>query len=72
MGYAAVITPNDSTTFVPTKAIYIGGTGNLNVRMAGDSTNVLFSALPVGTILPISVDRVLSTSTTATLIVAMW
>lgn len=69
---AAVVTPNDSTDLTfPTKALYIGGTGNLNVDMA-DGQTVLFSAIPVGAVLPISVARVRSTNTTATLIVALW
>lgn len=71
MTSAVVVAPNDSADIANvSRAIYIGGTGNLNVVMQ-DGTTVLFSAIPVGTILPIRVTRVLSTSTTATLIVAM-
>lgn len=68
---AAVLTKSDVTVISPTRALYIGGTGNANVRMVGGQT-VLFSSLPVGTILPIAIDQLLETSTTATLVVAMW
>lgn len=72
MTNAIVVTPSDSANLsVPTKSIYVGGTGALSVVMAGGQTT-LFSALPVGTQLPISVVRINATGTTATLIVAMW
>lgn len=70
-GRAAAITPSDVTVLPVTRGIYVGVTGNLNVRMAEDGTTVLFSNVPVG-ILPIQVDQVLSTSTTATTMVALW
>lgn len=68
---AAAITKSDATIIPTTRGIYVGGAGDINVRMAGGST-VLFSAVPVGTVLPIQVDKVLSTSTTATLMVALY
>lgn len=66
-----VVTPADGTDlkFV-TRAIWIGGAGNLNVDMVNGDT-VLFSGIPAGTFLPIQVKRIRSTSTTATLIVAL-
>lgn len=67
---AFLVTPGDATFIPVTRALYVGGTGNLNVRMADDQT-VLFTAVPVG-IFPIQVDQVLSTSTTATNIVALY
>lgn len=67
---AIVVTPSDSTEIQVCRGLYIGGTGNLNVRMA-DGQTVLFTAVPVG-IFPIQVDQVLSTSTTATLILALY
>lgn len=51
-------------------AIYVGGTGHLSVVMNG--ATVLISAIPAGAILPIAVTRVMSTNTTATLIVALF
>lgn len=54
-----------------TRAIYVGGTGDVVAVFPDDST-VTFSAVPAGTVLPIVVKRVNSTSTTATLMVAMY
>lgn len=51
--------------------LYIGGAGDLNVITAAGQT-VLFKAVPVGTFIPINVIKVLSTSTTATFILALW
>lgn len=71
----AVITPHDSNlivdvTGITTRALYIGGAGDVNVITAAGDT-VLFSAVPAGFVLPIQVQSVKSTSTTATLIVAL-
>jgi len=70
--YAAAVTPSDSTRLVATRALYIGGAGNVTVEMAGDLQTVLFSGLTAGMVLPIRVLRVLATGTTATLITAMY
>lgn len=67
---AVAVTPNDSTVFPVCRALYIGGTGNLAVRMA-DGQTVTFASVAVG-IFPIQVDQVLATNTTATSIVAMY
>lgn len=67
---AVAITPNDSTEIPITRSIYVGGTGNINVVMA-DGQTVLFSNVAVG-IFPIQVQQVLSTSTTASLLVALY
>lgn len=67
---AVAVTPSDVTNLSnPTRALYIGGTGNLSVEMYGGGTAV-FSSVPVG-ILPIQVTRVNSTNTTATNILAL-
>lgn len=68
---AAAITPHDTTTMGPTRGIYVGGAGALVVRML-NGANVTFSAVTAGSTLPICVDRVLSTGTTATGIVALY
>lgn len=68
---AAAVTPNDSTVLRLTAGLWVGGAGNINVRLADGST-VLFSGVPAGTRLNFSVDKVLSTNTTATLIVALY
>ena len=67
---AVLVTPSDVTVLPVCRGMYIGGTGDLNVRMA-DGQTVLFTAVPVG-IFPIQVDQVLSTSTTATLIIMLY
>lgn len=67
---AVAVTPSDATIIPVTRALYIGGTGNINVRMADEQT-LVFAAVPVG-IFPIQVDQVLSTSTTATNIIALY
>lgn len=67
---AVAVTPSDATIIPVTRALYIGGTGNINVRMADEQT-LVFAAVPVG-IFPIQVNQVLSTSTTATNIIALY
>lgn len=66
------VTPHDSTdlTYL-TKALYVGGAGNV-AAVRADGTAVVFSGVPAGTILPIRCRRVNSTSTTATNIVALY
>lgn len=68
---AAVVSKSDGTPLAfDCRAIYVGGTGNMEVITTGGDT-VLFSAIPVGTIIPINARYVRSTNTTATLMVAM-
>ena len=68
--YVAV-TPSDSTDLdTLTRAVYVGGAGNL-VAVRHDGTAVTFTGVPAGTVLPIAVRRINSTSTTATAIVAL-
>lgn len=70
-GYAAAVTPNDNTDLTYTaRALYIGGAGNVAV-ITQDGQTVTFTAVPVGSFLPVKVSRVLSTGTTATNIVAL-
>lgn len=71
---AVSVTPNDSTDLatIATRGLYIGGTGAVVVTMSGGGSNVTFSGIAAGTILPIRVDRVLATGTTASAIVALY
>jgi len=73
---AAAVTPADGSnlTLVPTRALYIGVGGDVSVYMAGraSDTAVVFKGLQAGEVLPVRVDRVLSTGTTATDIVALY
>lgn len=67
---AITITPSDAT-LLAIRALYVGGTGNVTVQPLHGAGTVVFSAVPVGTILPIAIKRVLSTGTTATLMVGL-
>lgn len=64
------VTPSDVTVIPKTRAVYVGGAGNIAVRM--DGTTTLFSGVLAGTILPFEVDQVMATDTTATLITALY
>lgn len=69
---AAAVTPHDSTELsYVTRALFVGGAGNIACLMA-DGTSCTFTGVVAGSVLPIRVRRVNSTSTTATNIVAMW
>jgi hypothetical protein len=69
---AVAVTPsNDDDLTYTSRAVFVGGAGNLNVDMAGGDT-VLLTGLLAGSFLPISVNRIRSTSTTATNIIAFW
>lgn len=51
--------------------LYVGGAGNLNVMTAAGDT-VLFTGLAAGSFVPVQVVKILSTNTTATLVLALW
>ena len=66
------ITPSNSTDLDElTKAVYVGGAGNIvAVDWLGNTTT--FVGVLAGTVLPIRVRRVNATSTTATNLVALY
>ncbi|MBU9261982.1 spike base protein, RCAP_Rcc01079 family [Burkholderia multivorans] len=66
---AAAITPSD-TAAQTYRAIYVGGAGNVAVKTTGGNT-VTFTAPPVGSIIPVEVQQVLATGTTATLLIGL-
>lgn len=69
---AAAMSENDSTDLAyTTRAIYVGGSGNVVVDMVSGQTSVTFSNVPAGVILPIRATR-LRTATTATNLVALY
>lgn len=71
----AAITPDDNNDLATnTRAIYVGGAGNISALAACDGvgTPVVFTAVPVGTVLPICARRIRSTGTTATLLIALY
>ena len=77
-GRAAAVTPSN-TVDIPAVTggsnngcvLYVGGAGNLKVLTVGGD-EVTFTAVPVGTFVPVQVLSVFATGTTATNIVALW
>lgn len=70
-GDAAAVTPNDSTNLSQPSVIYVGGAGNVKVRTA-QGTDVTFTGVLGGTVIPVQVIRVWSTGTTATTMTAVF
>lgn len=73
---ARVYTKSDSVDIPPfdgakASGIYVGGAGDVTVLLS-DGTSVLFTAVPVGTILPIAVSRIMSTGTAGGPFVALF
>ncbi|MCK1585486.1 hypothetical protein IVB03_39520 [Bradyrhizobium sp. 168] len=72
-GGSVTITKSDATILSrPTRALYVGGAGDVAVRMFDDQTTPTFVGVAAGSILPVRVDKVLSTGTTATSIVGIF
>lgn len=70
--HAAAVTPSDTLNLPTAPArIYVGGAGNVAVITSRGDT-VTFTAPAVGSVLPVAVRRVMSTNTTATLLVALY
>lgn len=68
-----LVTPHDTNELAQvSRAVWVGGAGALNVILAGDTSAVLISGIAAGTLLPIRARIIKSTSTTATLIVALY
>jgi len=67
---AFAVTPGDDNDlpFV-TRAIYVGGAGDIVMIMAGDSAPVTRKNVPAGGEYPWRIKRILQSGTTATLIV---
>ncbi len=69
---AEAVTPSDATTFAEASIIYVGVTGDVTVEPVGSGTNITFTGVPAGSILPVRVSMVYSTGTTATNITRMY
>jgi len=67
---AVAVTKSDSTVIPTCRALLIGATGDVAVRMANGDL-LTFVTVAAG-ILPVQVNKVLSTGTTATGIVALY
>ena len=70
------VTPADGSDLTyATRAIWVGGAGDLEVVMKGDKAaagaTLSITGIPAGTLLPLSVVRIKATGTTATAIVAL-
>ena len=71
--FAAVVTQSNATVFaVPTIGVWVGGNGNVAVRMYGGQNSVTFTGVVAGTLLPIQVDKILATGTSSANIVRLW
>jgi len=72
-GNMVAITKSDSTVYSPPlQAIYVGGAGDVAVLPAYSGSAVTFTAPPVGTVLRVVAKKVMSTNTSATLLIGMW
>lgn len=70
--HAVAILPDDTGDLaITTRALFVGLAGDVTVRMAGGGV-VTLANVPAGTLLPIRVDRVLATGTTAGAILGLW
>jgi hypothetical protein len=70
-GAGAAITPSDATPLArATRAIFVGGTGNLRVTLTGGDT-VTLSNVQGGMVYPLRAAYVLATGTTATGLVGL-
>lgn len=68
--YANTVTASNTVILEPTDALYVGATGTLEVVMKSGAT-ITFTAIPAGTVLPISVTQI-RTQGTANSVVAFY
>lgn len=60
----ADVTPDDATDLPNSGALYVGTEGDVKATLIGGGT-VIFKNVPAGTFMPIMVNRVFATGTTA-------
>lgn len=65
------VTPSAAALARPTRAVYVGGAGNLVVTSLGGNSPVTFHAVPAGSVLPIQITHLLP-GTTASHIVGLY
>lgn len=69
---ASAIVPHAANALpYTTKGIYVGTGGDITLRCARDAADVLFKAVPAGTILPVRATHVRAAGTTAADLVAL-
>lgn len=68
---AAAVVKSDATVLDATRGLWVGGVGDVAVTMANGETPITFVGVAAGTLLPISVTKVLA-ATTATSILALY
>jgi hypothetical protein len=68
---AAAVTLHDTNTIENTRAVFVGGAGNLKVTMY-DGQDVTFTGVGAGTFLPIQVTKIWATGSTATSVLALY
>ena len=67
------VTPANANLASPTRYVYVGTTGNLNVTPAAENaTPVIIRNIPAGTILEMSVVRISSSDTSASNVIAFY
>lgn len=69
---AKAVTPHDTNTIAPCRSLFIGGAGNITLSTGSDDSDVLFTGVTAGMILPVRASAVRATGTTATNIVALY
>jgi hypothetical protein len=71
--HAFAITPHDANELSNvTRAIYVGGAGDVTAVLMDDTAAVTFKAVPAGAVLSVRVKQVKATGTTATHLVGLW
>jgi uncharacterized membrane protein len=63
------VTKSDDT-IVNCQSVYVGGAGNVAVIPINSTAAVTFTAVPAGTWIPVACKKIMSTNTTATLMIA--
>lgn len=68
--HAEAITKSDSTV-LNLDALWVGGVGDVALILQDDAAAVTFTAVPAGTLLRMRITKVMSTNTSATLMVGL-
>lgn len=66
------VTKSDATILPTTRALWVGGAGDVAVILANDTAAVTIVGVAAGTLLPVQVTKVMDTNTTATSILALY